>query len=215
MPPLFRPSAICAACSAQVICRLRLVPGRIWHAEPAQRDDLAFDVRRVQPIAVEPWVARHDRSRRRRARLVHVDEVPGVRILAADTMQVGAGALRAPEEGMVVDELAGLRVLAVALGLGADRPNHLRVAADAALTDVEVAPLDLERRIRLHRGDRRDIRPDQGRRHELDDAADDDRDEASGRRTGPAATRATRCQVPLDARLRPAPAAAPRPPRWR
>ena len=79
---------------------------------------------------------------------LHVQEVPRVGILAADAMQVGPGALRAPQERMVVDELAGLRVLAVALGLGADRPDHLRVAADAALADVEVAPLELERRVR-------------------------------------------------------------------
>ena len=113
---------------------------------------------------VHPRVARHDRAGRRRPRVLHVQEVPGVRVLAADAMQVRPGALRAPQERVVVDELAGLAVLAVALRLGAHRPDHLRVAADAAFADVEVAALEFERRVRLHRGDGRDVGADERRR---------------------------------------------------
>ena len=66
-------------------------------------------------------------------------------------LQVRPDAARAPLERVVVDELAGLAVLAVAHRLGADRPDHLRVAVVAALGDVDVAPGELERRVRLHR----------------------------------------------------------------
>ncbi len=65
--------------------------------------------------------------------------------------EIRPDAARAPLERMVVDELAGLRVLAVALGLGAERPDHLRVAVVAALADVDVAAGELERRVRLAR----------------------------------------------------------------
>ena len=94
----------------------------------------------------------------------HVAHVPEVGILAALAREVGPDAARAPEERMVVDELARLRVLAVALGLVAERPDHLRVAVEAALADVDVAARELERRVRLDRRDRRHVRANEERR---------------------------------------------------
>ena len=63
---------------------------------------------RSSACVVQPRIAGHDRAGRRRARILHVEEVPRVRVLAADAVQVRPGALRAPQERMVVDELAGL-----------------------------------------------------------------------------------------------------------
>ena len=54
---------------------------------------------------------------RDRARILHVPHVPEVRVLAALAREVRPDAPRPPQERMVVHELAGLRVLAVALGL--------------------------------------------------------------------------------------------------
>src|SRR5690554_2595108 len=70
--------------------------------------------------------------------------VPVVAVTAADTGQVRAGALGAPQEVVVVDRLAGHAVVAVALGLGAEGANHLGVAADAALAAIDVATFQLQ-----------------------------------------------------------------------
>ncbi len=75
---------------------------------------------------------------------------------------------------MVVDELAGLAVLAVAHRFGADGPHHLRMAVVAALGEVDVATGQLERRVRLHRGDRRHVGLDQEGRDDLEQRGDDD-----------------------------------------
>ncbi len=40
--------------------------------------------------------------------------------------------------------------MAVALGLGAEGADHLRVAANAALADVQVPAFELQRGVRLH-----------------------------------------------------------------
>ena len=72
-------------------------------------------------------------------------EVPAVRVLSAHAVQVGTGALAAPLERVVVHELTRLAVLAVALGLAAEGPDHLRMAGIAAFGDVDVAPLELQR----------------------------------------------------------------------
>src|SRR5690606_31566741 len=54
------------------------------------------------------------------------------------------------QEGVIPDALAGHRVVAVALGLGAERTDHLRVAADAAFLDVDVTAFQLQRGVGLH-----------------------------------------------------------------
>ena len=67
------------------------------------------------------------------------------RVAPADAVQIRAGALGAPLERLVVDELAGHRVVAIALGLGAERTDHLRMAVVAAFADVDVAARQLQR----------------------------------------------------------------------
>ena len=75
--------------------------------------------------------------------------MPFIAVASADARQIRAGALGAELERVVVDELAGDRVVPIALGLGAQRPDHLRVAVVAALAHVDVAARELERRVRL------------------------------------------------------------------
>jgi hypothetical protein len=66
--------------------------------------------------------------------------MPLVRIAAADARQIRTGTLGAPLERVVIDELAGHGVVAIALGFGAERTDHLRVAVVAAFADIDVAP---------------------------------------------------------------------------
>src|SRR5438132_8049495 len=53
---------------------------------------------------------------------------------------------------MIVDKLAGDRVVAIALGLRAERTDHLRVAVVAALADIDVASGKLQCRVGLQAG---------------------------------------------------------------
>src|SRR5690606_13820172 len=82
------------------------------------------------------------------------------------------GTLGTPQEGVVPDALAGHRVVAVALGLGAERTDHLRVAADAAFLDVDVAALQLQGGVGLHAGDRLVDHVLEEQRNDLGQAAD-------------------------------------------
>ncbi len=111
----------------------------------------------VEVRGQHPRVGGHDRAGGDRSRVVHVAHVPQIGVLAADPLEVGSDAARAPLEWVIVDELSGLGVLAVALGLGADRAHHLRVAVVAALGEVDVAAGELERRVGRHRGDGRHV----------------------------------------------------------
>src|SRR4051794_38502153 len=112
-------------------------------------------------------------------------EVPELVAPAALAREIRTGALAAPLERMVVDELAwlavlgGLAVQAVAHRLVDERPQHLRVAVVTTLADVDVAAVELERRVRRDRLDRRDVVADQERRQDLEQRRDDhgDRDE--------------------------------------
>ena len=103
----------------------------------------------VDRVLLQPGIGRHVGLGHQVARVVQVDAVPLVAVLAAHAVQVGAGALAAPLEGVVVDELAGHRVVAVAQRLGAERPDHLRVAVVAALAQVDVAAGQLQRGVGL------------------------------------------------------------------
>src|SRR5690606_6617706 len=89
--------------------------------------------------------------------------------LATDPVKVGADATRAPLEGMVVNELPRLAVLPVALRLRVDGPYHLRMAVVAALLDVDIAPEQLKRCIRLNRRDSRNVRLDKEGRNDLEE----------------------------------------------
>ena len=88
--------------------------------------------------------------------------------------QVRSRALAAPLVRVIVDELTGLAVLGghaalpVAHRLVDERPDHLRVAVVATLAQIDVAAVELERRVRLHRGDARHVVSDQERRDDLE-----------------------------------------------
>ena len=103
--------------------------------------------------------------------------MPVIGVATAHTRQVRAGALGAPQERMIPDTLAGHRVMAVALGLGAERTDHLRVAADAAFADVDVATLKLQRGTRLHAFDGLVGDVPEEQRDDLGQAADADGDD--------------------------------------
>src|SRR4029079_8001015 len=103
--------------------------------------------------------------------------MPLVAVPAADAVQVRAGALASPLERMVVDELAGHRVVAVAQRLRLQGPDHLRVAVVATLAHVDVAARELQRRVGLEALDRLARRALEEERNDLDDAADGDDEE--------------------------------------
>ena len=132
----------------------------------------------------EEAVARHDRFRHHRARVLQMLDVPFVRIAAADAREVRPGALRAPLERVVVHALGGEAVVAVALDLVAERADHLAVAAVAALADIDVAAGELERRIGPHSLDLLDGRVDPEQRCDLDDSADRDHQQRQHRKEG-------------------------------
>src|SRR4029078_1786156 len=87
----------------------------------------------------EPRICRHVRLGDEIARVPEVNAVPVVRITLAYTRAVGAGALRAPQERMVIDEFTCDRVVPIALGLGAERADHLGMAVAASLADIDIA----------------------------------------------------------------------------
>ena len=163
----------------------------------------------VERVGQQVRVGRHDRLGLDVPRVLHVAHVPEVGVLAALARQVGPDAARAPQERVVVDELARLGVLAVALGLVAERPDHLRVAVEAALADVEVAPGQLERRVRLDRRDGRHVRPDEEGRDDLEQRGHDDRDGHHDGEGDAGAAPSERCQAAWAKRAR-APAGAGR-----
>ena len=113
----------------------------------------------------EPWISRHVRFGHDRARIEQVQPLPRVGVLAADAREIGTGALRAPLERPVVHRLGGDRVVAVALRLGTQRADHLRVAQIAALAHVDVLAGEAQRVVRLDPRRRRDrVRLDEQRR---------------------------------------------------
>ena len=117
----------------------------------------------------QPGIVRHDRlALRGVARVAEVAEVPVGRLLAALAGQVRADPPRTPLERMVVHRFARLAVFAVALRLGQDRADHLRMAVVAAVFDVDVAAQQLQRRIGLHRGNRGDVRLDEEQGDDLE-----------------------------------------------
>jgi len=101
-----------------------------------------------------------------------VGTVPVVGVAAADASQVRTGALGAPQERMVVDAFTRNGVVAVALGLGAERTDHLRVAANAAFADIQVTAFELQRGVGLHALDRLVDRILEEQRNDLGQAAD-------------------------------------------
>ena len=74
----------------------------------------------------------------------------------------------------------------VALGLVAERPDHLAVAVVAALADVDVAAHQLERRVGADALDLLDRALDLEQRRDLHDPADRDRDQDQDEQQDPA-----------------------------
>ena len=121
-------------------CGARFTRVAVRHAEHRHRVDALLDAAEVDRRRVSSYgYAGMIDCGVIDARVLQVAHVPEVGILAALAREVRTDAARAPLERMVVDELARLRVLAVALGLVTERPDHLRVAVEATLADVDVA----------------------------------------------------------------------------
>jgi len=78
---------------------------------------------------------------------------------------------------MVVNAFAGDRVVAVALGFGAERTDHLRVATDAAFADEDVATFELQGGVGLEAFDRLVDHVLEEQRDDLGQAADADGDD--------------------------------------
>ena len=125
----------------------------------------------------QPRIGRHDRARHHRARILQVIAMPIVGIFAADARQIGAVALRAPLERVVVHAFGGERVMSVTLDLVAQRADHLRMAEIAALADIDVAAGEFERRVGPHAVGGLDRAAQIEQRHDLDQAADRDDDQ--------------------------------------
>jgi hypothetical protein len=70
--------------------------------------------------------------------------MPFITVATTDTSEVRTGSLGAPLERVVVDRLAGDRIVAIALGLGTERTDHLRVAVVATFAYVDIAALEMQ-----------------------------------------------------------------------
>ncbi|MNG03442.1 hypothetical protein D3C84_865220 [compost metagenome] len=104
----------------------------------------------VDRVGHQPWVGRHLRLRHDVARVVQVRAVPVIGVARTDTGQVRPGAFRAPQERVIPHAFASHRVMPVAFGLGAERTDHLRVTADTAFADIDIATFQLQRGVGLH-----------------------------------------------------------------
>src|SRR6185369_830257 len=78
---------------------------------------------------------------------------------------------------MVIDKFADFRIFAVALRFRSERPNHLRMAAQAALADINVAAQQFEWGVRLDGGDGWHIGLNQIHRNDFNQAANEDGDD--------------------------------------
>ena len=93
-------------------------------------------------------ISGHYRLWNDRTGICEMRHMPVVGIFGADPRQIGPGALRAPLERMVVHAFGRQGIVAIAFDLIAQRPDHLRVAEVATFANVDVAPSQLERRVR-------------------------------------------------------------------
>src|SRR5690606_9099117 len=126
----------------------------VRHAQGAQGIHFLGSVPTVEGVFHQPRVRRHLRFRHYVTRVVQVRTMPVIGVASTDTGQVRTGTLGTPQERVVVNAFTCNRVMAVALGFGAERPDHLRVATYTAFTDVEVATFQLQRGVGLHALDR-------------------------------------------------------------
>ena len=99
--------------------------------------------------------------------------MPLVRVTTTHTVQIRAGTLGTPLERMVINKLAGHRIMPIALGFGTEGPDHLRMAKKAAFANINVAPGQAHRIIRfqaLHRGGRRTLKKQRDNLQQTTDA---------------------------------------------
>src|SRR3990170_2205850 len=94
--------------------------------------------------------------------------------MLAHAGKVRPSPFRAPLEGVVVHRLCRFRVRAVTLGLGPERPYHLRVAVVAAFPQVYVPAFQLQGGIGLYAFERRYRRFQEKQRRYLHEAPDAD-----------------------------------------
>jgi hypothetical protein len=87
---------------------------------------------------LEEGKSRHVGLRHDVARIDQVGTLPLVGVTATDAMQVRTGTLGTPLERVVINELAGHRIVPVTLGFSTERTNHLRMAEEAAFADIDV-----------------------------------------------------------------------------
>src|SRR3990167_8286550 len=122
----------------------------VRHTQGAHGSKFGGGVFAVQLVLYQPWVCRHDRLRHDVAWVVEVGTVPVIGVTTANASQVRTGTLGAPQEWVIPDAFTGYRVVTITLGLGTERTNHLRVAANATFTDEDVAAFMLQGGTRLH-----------------------------------------------------------------
>ena len=130
-------------------------------AQVISRLDSGLDRLVVDRAFQQMRVDRHDRRLAVLARVLEVTQVPQVRVASTLASQIGTDAAGAPLERMVVDKLAGLRVLPVTLGFGIQAADHLRVTVVAALGHVDIASEQFQRCVGSDRSDGGDVRADQ------------------------------------------------------
>nr|BFE90087.1 hypothetical protein GCM10020185_06230 [Pseudomonas brassicacearum subsp. brassicacearum] len=98
--------------------------------------------------------------------------VPVVGVAAANAGQVRTGTLGTPQEWVVPDAFTGDRIVAIAFGFGAERTDHLRVAADTTVGDIDVTAFQLKGGTWLHAFDRLVGHVLEEQRNDLGQAAD-------------------------------------------
>src|SRR5690554_332406 len=97
---------------------------------------------------LEPGIGRHHGFGHDCARINQVDAVPGIRVLATNSMQVRASSLGAPQEGTVVGKLVRTGVGPIALYFRDQRSDLLRVTNTATLADIDISTGQFHRVIR-------------------------------------------------------------------
>ncbi len=80
---------------------------RVGYSDGAVRFQVSGSVCDVDSGFDQPRIGRHDRFRHQIAWVLHVVDVPFIRIAAADAGKVRSGALRAPLEWVIVHGLGG------------------------------------------------------------------------------------------------------------
>src|SRR5690606_14514885 len=103
----------------------------------------------VSQIFEQAWEARHVGLGNLPTRVKQVLALPGIGMTTADRSHIGPGALGAPQERTLVNELARNGVVAVALSFSTERTDLLGVTDVTTFTDVDVTAFKFQRRYGL------------------------------------------------------------------